>query len=183
MTKTMTTRPLNTYSPRYLRSKTNILKYRETHKQEIADYMREYMREYVTRPHYVAHKERTAVRHYLCKPLLTKAELAKRKKKNYRQSSAIGFLGLTRAELAKKYNMSERRFVSYVSGREIDHVLSHSWLAKNHPEYLAYHSRWYNLQFVTESQNASKHSWVDTNSPDVQRILKLMALEARVKAA
>ena len=178
----MTTRPLETYNPRYLRNKTQILEYRRTHKAEIAAYMRSYMQSYTKRPAYATHKERMIIRSYLTSRLPSAAELAKRTR-SYRRSSAIGMLGMTRAELAAKYNMSERKFKSYVSARVVDHIVTRKFLVDNHPEYLPFFSRWYNLQFVSARENNRKHAWVDTSNPNVQRILGLMEAEAKIKAS
>lgn len=163
----MTSRPLSTYSPRYLRSKSSILAYRKRNKERYREYMCEYMTQYRQRPEYQVHKYRMYIRNYLLGRL--------------QRSIISADLGLTRAEFAEKYNMSEAAFVAYVKARSVDHIVSYAYLKENHPAYLPFLHRWYNLQFITPTQNSRKGAWVDADDATVRSILAKMEAELKIK--
>ena len=168
MTKNNTTlkRPNGSYSAQYLAHRPAILLYRETHKEQVAAYMRAYMRRWRLKPENAQkHTAYVAVRGYLMN------------RKYAMKSRGEFLLGCSREQFAAERNLTINQLVTQLKKTQVDHIEGMVWLMKNRPEFAPYYHRHYNLQLVTKRLNCKKHAYVDVASPIVQRILGQMELE------
>lgn len=164
-TPTKLPRPRSSYSKDYLRNRDTILYYKETHREEIKAYMKEYMREWRKNPsHSLSHRNHVAVKHYLSGNRPTAL-------------SAVRMLGCTVEEFAKLQGMALTEFQVVVKQNQMDHIIGTRWLSNNRRKLLPYLNRYYNLQFITETENTSKHAFVDVNDQNTKHILTLMELD------
>lgn len=159
-------RPSGTYSPEYQKNKNGILKWRKNNPDYVTKYNREYQRKLRQNPvKYEELKMRITTRKYLQGAWNV----------SYKASSA---LGMTRQQLAAKYDMTEQEFKDMVKTHELDHILCSSWFdneENNHLKPFMY--RHYNLQFVERKCNRSKHNYVDTEDLRVQLVIVQLELE------
>lgn len=159
-------RPSGTYSPEYIKNKKGILKWRNKNPEYVTKYNREYQRKLRQNPvKYEELKMRITTRKYLQGAWNV----------SYKASSA---LGMTRQQLAAKYDMTEQQFKDMVKTRELDHILCSSWFDNEGNKHLKpFMYRHYNLQFVKMTSNRSKHNYVDTEDLRVQLVIVQLELE------
>ena len=159
-------RPAGTYSPEYIKNKKGILKWRNKNPEYVTKYNREYQRKLRQNPvKYEELKMRITTRKYLQGEWNV----------SYKASSA---LGMTRQQLAAKYDMTEQQFKDMVKTHELDHILCASWFDNEGNKHLKpFMYRNYNLQFVERKCNRSKHNYVDTDDLRVQLVIVQLELE------
>ena len=159
-------RPEGTYSKSYIRNKSGILKWQENNPEYITEYNREYQRKLRKDPvRYEEQKMRVNTRAYL----------NGRWKTSYKASSA---LGMTRQQLADKYDMTEDEFKIMVDTHELDHIISARWFDDEKNKHLKpYMYRHYNLQFLRKKSNRNKHKYVDDNDIRVQLVVAQLELD------
>lgn len=159
-------RPDGTYTTEYAKARHSILKWRHDNKEHIAEYNREYQRKLRKDP---------VKYHELTMRIATSAYLRGKWKNSYKVTSA---LGMDRAQLAAKNNMTEQEFSEMLKTHELDHIVSASWF--NTPKTIhlkPYMYRHYNLQFLPKESNRSKHNYVDEKDPRVQLVITQLELE------
>ena len=159
-------RPTGTYSPEYIRNRKGILKWRKNNPEYVTKYNREYQRNLRKDPvKYEELKIRVTTRRYLQGAWNV----------SYKASSA---LGMTRQQLADKYDMTEQQFKDMVVTHELDHILCSSWFDNEDNKHLKpFMYRHYNLQFVERKCNRTKHNYVDTNDLRIQLVIVQLELE------
>jgi hypothetical protein len=159
-------RPTGTYSPEYIRNRKGILKWRKNNPEYVTKYNREYQRNLRKDPvKYEELKMRVTTRRYLQGAWNV----------SYKASSA---LGMTRQQLADKYDMTEQQFKDMVVTHELDHILCSSWFDNEDNKHLKpFMYRHYNLQFVERKCNRTKHNYVDTNDLRIQLVIVQLELE------
>lgn len=159
-------RPTGTYTEEYNKKRTNILKWRKNNPEYVTTYNREYQRKLRQDPvKYEELKMRVNARSYLQGDWGV----------SYKASSS---LGMTRAQLAQKYNMTEDEFISMVNKNELDHIVSASWFNNDKNIHLKpYMYRHYNLQFLPKKINRSKHKYVDESDIRVQFVITQLELD------
>jgi len=159
-------RPTGTYSPEYTKNRKGILKWRKNNPEYVTKYNREYQRKLRKDPvKYEELKMRINTRKYLQGAWNV----------SYKASSA---LGMTRQQLADKYEMTEQEFKDMVKTHELDHILCSSWFDNEDNKHLKpFMYRHYNLQFVERKCNRTKHNYVDTDDLRVQLVIVQLELE------
>jgi hypothetical protein len=159
-------RPTGTYSPEYIRNRNGILKWRKNNPEYVTKYNREYQRNLRKDPvKYEELKMRVVTRKYLQGAWNV----------SYKASSA---LGMTRQQLAAKYDMTEQQFKDMVVTNELDHILCSSWFDNEDNKHLKpFMYRHYNLQFVERKCNRTKHNYVDTDDLRIQLVIVQLELE------
>jgi hypothetical protein len=159
-------RPAGTYSENYIKQKKAIMNWREKNPEYVTKYNREYQRKLRKDPiKYEELRMRINCRSYLYG----------RWKTSYKASSA---LGMTREEMARKYNMTVEEFKNMVISHELDHIVSNSWFNDIDNIHLKpYMYRHYNLQFIPKSTNRKKHKYVDETDLRVQLVIAQLELD------
>ena len=159
-------RPIGTYSQEYIKNRKGILKWRKNNPDYVTKYNREYQRKLRKDPvKYEELKMRINTRKYLQGAWKT----------SYKASSA---LGMTREEMAVKYNMTAQQFKDMLATHELDHIVSNTWFNDTNNVHLKpFMYRHYNLQFIPKSSNRTKHNYVDETDLRVQLVIAQLEVD------
>lgn len=160
------TRPPSSYSQTYLRYKATIMRYKETHREEIREYIREYQRKLRKNPVKMQDmRDRNNLRFYISGKVRTSLRTQT-------------LLNCSREDLMKREGITtEADWTDYVSRHDIDHIVPLSWFSGRNAHLKKYHWRHYNLQFVAETENHAKLDYVDETDPRIALIIAKMRYE------
>lgn len=164
---TTVTRPLGTYSAKYLKNIKNIKAYREANYEAYKTYNREYQRKLRQDPERLAEiSMRGSFRDYITGAW----------KSSFKFES---LLGMTRQQLMNREGCKDMaEWKAFLDNNEADHIIPISWFRKDENKHLkVYHWRHYNLQFVSRGVNRTKHSYVDETDIRIKWIAAKMQMD------